>query len=150
MRFVSNIFGLIFTPMFCSLKLVLRVLSFTFILQDPLSAWIWLCSYSQFIIFTKTFSLQVIGLMKLWETKVSQVKSDLQYILYIYHFIPGFMMKATSYLAFTNKTKGQIRSCLQDCFKHLFSWIHVNISSYYWVYHTNISLTVEILCQVPV
>lgn len=37
------------------------------------------------------------SLMKFWETIVSQVKSDLQYIVYVYHFIPEFT---------TNKTKG--------------------------------------------
>lgn len=42
--------------------------------------------------------------MKVWETNVLQVKSDLQYIVYISHFISEFVIKPASYLAFTSKT----------------------------------------------
>lgn len=38
-------------------------------------------------------SLQGLSLMKVWETNVLQIKSDLQYIVYISHKANGFIAK---------------------------------------------------------
>lgn len=55
--------------------------------------------------FHKYIFFQVLSLMKVWETNVLQVESDLQYIVYISHFISEFVIKPAFYLAFTSKTR---------------------------------------------
>lgn len=49
--------------------------------------------------------LQGLSLMKVWETNVLQIKSDLQYIVYISHFISEIVIKPASYLAFTSMVR---------------------------------------------
>lgn len=71
--------------------------------------------------FHKYIFFQVLSLMKVWETNVLQVKSDLQYIVYISHIIFEFVIKPANGFIFIN-----------FFFLTLIFWVlHVNIFPYY-------------------